>query len=211
MKKRNIIIVSVLLFALLIGCVIFFIIRGNKSPSDKIDIASIREMSIGTDVPSLLYADSDKAVITGTCGVLVYSINEKRISAVISHDAISEMHIEWLNAKLSPDGKYIYLGNLSMYAATQTFSHCYNIETKELNKLDRQPEEFYTISVFKPSPGYGNIYDEYFDASYLTGSNYAETQSGFYYVRSGSDGKIGSLQLVFHSFSEADTVYDVCA
>lgn len=166
---------------------------GNEGEELSVDLSDIAYMNIGSEVPRLLYADDNIAVIQGTFGVIVYNLQDSIVTNRISYEQMKSYDISVMLASVSQDGTTIYIGNDGM-SNEIIYTHQYNISTREIKKTTQQPSELYSPITIE-TPGYNEQYDKYFDLQYLTGDKIAELDNSFIYLRS-SDWNMKNLQIV---------------
>lgn len=167
------------------------------------DLTDIATMNIGAQMPKLLYADEDKAVLQGTFGVLVYDLVNSRVTDRLTCARIEENGITQLCAAVSQDGSVLLLGNLG-----EDYTQQYDLNRFALSEYDGAAIDLYTPTQI--SPGYDAAHDPYLDLQYLIGEYIADLGDAFLYVRAKQDWSMQSLQIVRCSYGTADEkVWDV--
>lgn len=172
-----------------------------------VDMSDIEQMNIGSQMPKLLYADNNLAVLQGTVGVVVYNMQDSIVTNRISYEQIKSYGITMMLASVSQDGTTIFIGNDDMFNEF-IYTHQYNISTRIINKTTQQPLNLYTpINI--ETPGYNEQYDKYFDLQYLTGDTIVELDNSFIYLRS-PDWNMKNLQIVICQYEDGENkVFDV--
>lgn len=172
-----------------------------------VDMSDIEQMNIGSEMPKLLYADNNLAVMQGTVGVVVYNMQDSIVTNRISYEQIKSYGITMMLASVSQDGTTIFIGNDDMFNEF-IYTHQYNISTRIINKTTQQPLNLYTpINI--ETPGYNEQYDKYFDLQYLTGDTIVEMDNSFIYLRS-PDWNMKNLQIVICQYEDGENkVFDV--
>jgi hypothetical protein len=180
---------------------------GNEGEELSVDLSDIAHMNIGSEMPRLLYADDNIAVIQGTFGVIVYNMQDSIVTNRISYEHMKSYDISMMLASVSQDGTTIYIGNEDM-SNEFIYTHQYNISTRVIKKTTQQPSGLYSpINI--ETPGYNEQYDKYFDLLYLTGDKIAELDNSFIYLRS-SDWNMKNLQIVICQYEDGESkVFDV--
>ena len=175
----------------------------NNTSELGIDLSDIEQMNIGAEMPHLLYADNNSAIMQGTFGLVVYNINDSIVTNRISYEQLKSYGISMLYAAVSQDGTTIYIGNDDMNGGSN-FKHQYNIRTRVMKKISQQP-----VNVFTPIrieiPGYNEEYDKYFDFQYLINDSIVEVGHSFMYLRANSDWSMKSLQLIICQYVDGAT------
>jgi len=189
---------ALILIALMAGCVI--VESDNKKI--KVDLSDIEQMNIGAEMPRLLYADNDIAIMQGTFGVIVYNIHDSIVTDRISYEDVKPYGISSMLAFVSQDGTTIYIGNEDMYGEF-TFTHQYDIKTGKIKEVKQQP-----TNLFKPVvieiPGYNEQYDKYFDLNYIISDTIVELDDSFVYLRS-PDWNMSNLQMVICQYQAGES------
>lgn len=172
-----------------------------------VDMSDIEQMNIGAEMPRLLYADNNIAVIQGTFGVVVYNMRDSIVTNRISYEHIQSYGISMMMASVSKDGTTIFIGNddMSMSSNAFIYTHQYNISTRVIKETTQQPS-----SLFRPTtievPGYHEQYD---DLQYGTSHNIVELDNSFIYLRS-SHWEMKKLQIVNCQYEDGESkVFDV--
>lgn len=180
---------------------------GNAGEELSVDLSDIAHMNIGSEMPRLLYANSDIAVIQGTFGVIVYNMKDSIVTNRISYELMKSYDISMMLASVSQDGKTIYIGNDDM-SNEFIYTHQYDISSKVIKKITQQPSGIF-IPTNIESPGYNEQYDKYFDLQYLTSNIIVELDNSFIYLRS-LDWNMKNLQIVICQYEDGESkVLDV--
>ena len=170
-----------------------------------VDTSDIPKMNIGAAMPIFLYGDNDSIVLTGTFGILRYSLVNKRVTNRISYEELKDYNITFLNAAVSKDGNIIYFGNDDM-SGTSLFTYQYNFEKNKIDKLSKQPEDFFKVQTI--AAGYDEEYDKYIDYKHLISSTIIPMDKSFMYLRASSDWSMKSLELVICQYHDgSNTAY----
>ncbi len=181
----------------------------NEGEVLSLDLSDIPEMNIGAEMPSILYADDNIAVIQGTFGVIVYNMQNSFVTNRISYGHMKSYDISMMVASVSQDGTTIYIGNEDMSMTNESnFTHQYDIRSMKIIKITQQPSGLYRPVTIE-TPGYNEQYDKYFNLEYLTGDKIAELEHSFLYLRS-SDWNMQNLQIVRCHYEDGDSkVFDI--
>ncbi|MCT8140459.1 hypothetical protein H1D32_23970 [Anaerobacillus sp. CMMVII] len=183
---------------------------GNEGEELSVDLSDIPHMNIGSEMPRLLFADDNIAVIQGTFGVIVYNMQDSMVTNRISYEVMKAYDISMMLASVSQDGTTIYIGNEDMSMSNEfIYTHQYNISTRVITKTTQQPSGLYSpINI--ETPGYNEQYDKYFDLLYLTGDKIAELDNSFIYLRS-SDWNIKIYKSLFASMKMVKAKFLMCS
>lgn len=172
-----------------------------------VGLSDIEQMNIGAEMPRLLYADNEIAVLQGAFGVVVYNLQDSIVTNRISYEQIKSYGISMMLASVSQDGTTIFIGNddMSMSSNEHIFTHQYDISTRIIKKITQQP-----LNLFSPKtieqPGYHEQYD---DLQYGTSHNIVELDKSFIYLRS-AKWEMKDLQIVNCPYEDGESkVFDV--
>jgi len=189
---------ALIIIALIAGYII--VINNNKKI--EVDLSDIEEMNIGAEMPRLLYADKNIAVMQGTFGIIVYNIHDSIVTNRISYEDVKPYGISTMLASVSQDGATIYIGNEDM-SNEFMFTHQYDVNTGKIKEITQQP-----MNLFKPvvieMPGYNEQYDKYFDLRYIIGDTIVELDDSFVYLRS-PDWNMNNLQMVICQYQSGES------
>lgn len=174
-----------------------------------VDLSDIEGMNIGAEMPRLLYANDNIAVIQGTFGVIVYNIQNSIVSNRISYEDIKSYDITMMVAAVSQDGTTIYIGNDDMsFSNDIPYTYEYNIGSGVIKEIMEQPSDNFIPKTIE-QPGYNEEYDKYFDLQYLISEKIVEFENSFLYLRS-KDWNMQNLQIVICQYKDGEsTVFDV--
>ncbi|MBB4823023.1 hypothetical protein HNO89_000241 [Sporosarcina luteola] len=172
-----------------------------------VDLSDLEQMNIGAEMPQLLYADNQIAVMQGTFGVVVYNMQDSIVTNRISYEQIKSYGISMLLASVSQDGTTIFIGNddMSMSSNESIFTHQYDISTRIIKTTTQQPSNLFRPKTIE-QPGYHEQYD---DLEYGTSHNIVELDRSFIYLRS-AKWEMKDLQIVNCPYEYGEsTVFDV--
>jgi len=182
-------------------------LQGHNNSTLPVDLSDIESMNIGAEMPRLIYADHNIAVMQGTFGVIVYNTQNSKVTNRISYEHIKSYGISMMLASVSEDGSTIYIGNDDM-SNEFIYTHQYDINTRVIKETTQQPTRLFSSTNIE-TPGYNDEYDQYLDLNYHTSNTIVEFEHSFMYVRS-SDWEMKNLQIVLHHYENGEsTVFDV--
>ncbi len=207
-KKQKPIIIVLISILITVSIFIYYTVVINDTSDLAVDLSDIEQMNIGSEMPQLLYADKNSAVLQGTFGLVVFNINDSIVTNRISYKQLKSYGISMLYAVVSQDATTIYVGNDDMNGGLN-FTHKYNIKSRAMKKILQQPINVVTPTRIK-TPGYNEEYDEYFDFQYLINNTIVELDDSFIYLRATSDWSMKSLQLVICQYADGTSeIYNV--
>ena len=170
-----------------------------------VDLSDIEQMNIGAEMPRLLYADNQIAVMQGTFGVVVYNMQDSIVANRISYEKIKSYGISMMLASVSQDGTTIFFGNDDMSMSSNEYIFTYDISTRIIKKTTQQPTNLFSPKTIE-QPGYHEHYD---DLQYGTSHNIVELDKSFIYLRS-AKWEMKDLQIVNCPYEDGESkVFDV--
>src|SRR5690606_15441359 len=147
-------------------------LQGHNNSTLPVDLSDIESMNIGAEMPRLIYADHNIAVMQGTFGVIVYNTQNSKVTNRISYEHIKSYGISMMLASVSEDGSTIYIGNDDM-SNEFIYTHQYDINTRVIKETTQQPTRLFSSTNIE-TPGYNDEYDQYLDLNYHTSNTIVE-------------------------------------
>ena len=175
----------------------------SSSNPEPVDLSDIDEMNIGSEMPLLVYGDSDTIILYGACGMIIYDTGSRTVTDRVLIQEMTDQRIRMPDLGASLDGKSIYIGNLG-----ESYQYRYDVSKHSMEKYDgKDVDIFKTISVVA---GYEETYDSYFDLKYLIGGNIIVDDERVIHLRAKTDWSMKSLQIVITDRkTNQESVYDV--
>lgn len=153
-----------------------------------VDLSDIDDMNIGAELPRFIYADDDKALLTGSFGIIEYDFDKGKVSCRASYDDLELLDIDMPSVIGSADGENVYITN-----ANGDKIYKYNIHNENLEVVEKPDAELFLPKIV-------NTYDEsnadYFDFNYLISDTVIDKGETYLYIRANTDWSMNSLQLV---------------
>lgn len=189
MKKTTALIMSIVFF------LIAFFSFSSCSKKDEVDLSDIEEMYIGSDMPTILFCDTQKLIMSGTFGFIVFDFEIDTVKTRVTHEEIKAQGITYANMFSSKDGKSVYMYNETFDSSKPLFIKKFDVKTKKFSTVkDIEDERFEaeTLDVIE-----GGKYSSFVDLSYLSGNEIVKTQDGVYvYLRAETNWSMKTLQIV---------------
>ncbi len=172
-----------------------------------VNLSDIEIMNMGTEVPRLIYADDNKLIISGACGIIVYDLNIREVTHRLSCEFLAAYGVEYPNSLATKNGNKVYI-----YDAMDDFNgipreerdgiFVYDIEKGILIKQQDGDEPFFEgrESFFRNE----DIKKKYTDRSKLTSSNYIDKGDCFVFLQGDIDWSMKSLQIVICDYETGD-------
>ncbi|MBQ3604282.1 MAG: hypothetical protein IJA02_10600 [Clostridia bacterium] len=182
--------ITIVLISLIIIVSLVFSSQNTVGIKD-FDTGDIVQMNIGAEMPELLYADTKIVIIYGTCGVVVYSVEEMQLKNRISFSDFERMDISHPECKVSVDGKTLYISEEAktlykyvivsgkLYPCTKITEDLFSVETVHLPSIDKLKE--------------------YIDFNFILGDQIVQTDNKTIYLRANNDWSMNSLQIVVYN------------
>lgn len=180
-----------------------------STPSD-VNLSDIDILNIGAEIPHIVYADDNKLIISGTCGIIVYDLNEREVTHRLSCEFLEAYGVKYPNPLANKKGDKVYI-----YDANDDFNgipreerdgfFVYDIEKGTLIKQkEREESTFKGIESFN----YGYKMDKYVDAIKLTSSGYVDRGDDAVFLQS-DNWNMKSLQIVICDYDtgEKEIIY----
>lgn len=177
--------------------------KGEYIPSDEdamyisrdIDLSDIKMMNIGNELPKILYADEEKVIINGTCGIVVYDLNEKCIANRLSSEQLKQRGLFNTVAFASMDGRRVYIvdsEDITHSALDEITLYKYNLAFNSLTQRKGMVEDVFPTHQF----GFSEEDTQYIDSNKLTGSLSVNRDNDFIFLQADTDWSMSSLQIV---------------
>lgn len=176
-------------------------------PPVDINLSDIDILNMGIEVPHLIYADDNKLIISGTCGIIVYDLNKREITHRLSCEFLEAHGVEYPNPQANEKGDKVYI-----YDAMDDFNgipqeerdgfYIYEIESRTLVKQKEGEEPFFEgrESFYRNE----DLEKRYTDRSKLTSPNYIDKGDYFVFLQGDIDWSMKSLQIVICDFETGD-------
>lgn len=153
-----------------------------------VDLSDIENMNIGAELPRFIYADDDKALLTGSFGIIEYDFIKEKVSCRISYDDMEYFDIELPQVIGSADGKNVYITD----ADGDKMYKC-NIRNQNLEVAGTLDAELFSPKIVNTNDE-SNAND--FDFNYLVSDTLIDKGETYLYIRANTDWSMRSLQLV---------------
>lgn len=177
-----------------------------STPSD-VNLSDIDILNMGIEVPRIIYADDDKLIISGTCGIIVYELNKREVTHRLSCEFLGAYGVEYPNPYANEKGDKVYI-----YDAMDDFNgipkeerdgfFVYDIEKGTLIKQQEDDEPFFEgCESFYRNEG---MEEKYSDRRKLTSPNYIDKGDYFVFLQGDLDWSMKSLQIVICDYETGD-------
>ena len=184
---------------------VFFTACGKEK--DAVDLSDIPNMNIGAEMPFILYCSEEKIIMDGTFGIIVYDLENSKITDRISVGKIHEMDMYGFANYASADGSTIFLTDMDPTGGKVNNVVAYDVESKTAS-----PEEPYEsieqFDLFKEKPYDPAEYKKYFANGYIIGVDPVPLENEFVYLRS-SDWDMKNLEIAVCNYSGGEKIHRV--
>lgn len=190
---------NVIKILLAFAAVIFiFAACGKEEP---IDVSDVKDMIFGSEMPNILYYSKEKAIIDGNFGVVVYDLENRRLTDRITFDKIHEWGMTGYFNFTSADGETVYITDMRQIDGVTTSMVAYDVESKTASDIEKIPEEGFLDGTFASKTKhydpaeYEQYFQKYIDDNCLIGGA-ALLDSGEFVFLSMRDGRFYELEAV---------------
>lgn len=180
---------------------IFLFAACGKTEEEPIDVSDVKDMVFWSEEPCLLYYGEGKAIIDGSFGVVVYDLENSRLTDRITHDQMREWGMGGYGNFASADGKTLYFTDMRQIDGVMTSFVSYDVESKTASDIEKIPEEGFLDGTFASKTKhydpaeYEQYFQKYIDDNCLIGDA-ALLDSGEFVFLSMRDGRFYELEAV---------------
>lgn len=212
---------------LAVAAVIFLFTACGKAEEEAIDVSDVKDMVFGSEIPYIIYCSEEKIIINGTFGVVVYDLENGRLTDRISIDKIREFGMVGYDNYASADGKTIYFTDMLQSVGEVNSMVAYDVESKTASPVkDLSNDEFpdgvwdwdggrfqagscdpYN-SFSKDYEKYHEYFGKYFDQNCLIGANTVTLENEFVFL-SMQDAQFYELEVIVCNDNGGEKVYRV--
>ena len=206
---------------------IFLFTACGKAEEEPIDVSDVKDMVFGSEIPYILYCSEEKIIINGTFGVVVYDLENGKLTDRISIDKIREFGMVGYDNYASADGKTIYFTDMLQSTGEVTAMVAYDVESKTASPVkDLSNDEFpdgvwdwdggrfqaglcdpYN-SFSKDYEKYHEYFEKYFDQNCLISANAVTLENEFVFL-SMQDAQFYELEVIVCDDNGGEKVYKV--
>lgn len=180
---------------------IFLFAACGKTEEETIDVSDVKDMVFGSEEPIILYYGEGKIIIDGDFGVVVYDIENRKLTDRITYEQICEWGMAGYGNFASADGKTLYFTDMRQIDGVTTSFVAYDIESKAVSDVTEMTEEGFLDGTFasktkhyEPAE-YEQYFQKYIDDNCLI-SGAALLDSGEFVFLSMRDGRFYELEAV---------------
>ena len=121
---------------------IFLFTACGKAEEEPIDVSDVKDMVFGSEVPAILYYGDGKIIIDGAgFGVVVYDLENSKLTDRISVDKIREYGMVGYYNFASADGKTIYFTDMQQSTGEVTAMVAYDVESKTASPVKEMSDD----------------------------------------------------------------------
>ncbi len=180
-------------------------------------------MVFGSEIPYIIYCSEEKIIINGTFGVVVYDLENSKLTDRISIDKIRELGMVGYDNYASADGKTIYFTDMLQSVGEVNAVVAYDVESKTASPVrDLSNDEFpdgvwdwdggrFQAGSCDPYNSFSKDYEkyhEYFDQNCLIGANTVTLENEFVFL-SMQDAQFYELEVIVCDYNGGEKVYRV--
>lgn len=202
---------------------IFLFTACGKAEEEPIDVSDVKDMVFGSEIPYIIYCSEEKIIINGTFGVVVYDLENSKLTDRISIDKIRELGMVGYDNYASADGKTIYFTDMLQSVGEVNAVVAYDVESKTASPVrDLSNDEFpdgvwdwdggrFQAGSCDPYNSFSKDYEkyhEYFDQNCLIGANTVTLENEFVFL-SMQDAQFYELEVIVCDYNGGEKVYRV--
>ena len=114
----------------------------GKAEEEPIDVSDVKDMIFGSETPSILYYGEGKIIIDGAgFGVVVYDLENSKLTDRISSDEIREMGMTGYYNFASADGETIYFTDMQQSVGLVNAMVAYDVESKTASPVKEMSDD----------------------------------------------------------------------
>lgn len=208
---------------LTIGTVIFLFAACGKEEKN-IDVSDVKDIVFGSEMPNLLYYSKEKAIIDGPFGVVMYDIENRRLTDRITFDQIHEWGMTGYHNFASADGNTVYITDMRQIDGVTTSYVAYDVESKTASPAkditaDEIREENWdgrrfqaeTIDPYNPycSEKYSEYFEKYSEQDCLIGGTVISNENEFVFLTAPTSFMAYDTQIVICGGDGGEKVYRI--
>ncbi len=166
-------------------------------------LGDIEKMNIGAEMPKILYCENGKLILQGTFGLLVYNLEDKRVTDRLSYAILNKIGIDILDCTVSADGERVYIRR----HGTSAYLYTYYLNTMRLFDYGGEAE---TYRVYKGLNEWN--YDGEADIpqeGYIYSSERKHGENGGCYLRAKDNWSMKSLQAIVYDHTGKTEIIDI--
>lgn len=176
----------------------------------EVNLSDIDTMNIGAETPKMLYCENKTLIMSGTFGLIVFDLAAEKVVDRLEYSLLEKLGINILNAKVSADGKRVYLNNYDASGKDSEWLYTYYLSTKQLYEYDGElaGDTLYDGLTVWDYDGSADLPEQ----NAIYGYELKDGGDGVYYLRANTDWSMKSLQVVHYPYAEGEEdskVYDV--
>ena len=199
----------------------------GKAEEETIDLSDVKNMIFGSEIPHMLYCSEEKVIIDGSFGVVVYDLENRKLTDRISFDEIRELDMTGYFNFASADGKTIYFTDMQQSEGLVNAVVAYDVESKTVSPVKEMSDDEFREeswnwdggrfqtgpcdpynSFSKDYKKYHEYFRKYFDQNCIIGANTVTLENEFVFL-SMQDGKYYELEIIVCDNDGGEKVYRV--
>lgn len=170
----------------------------------KLDLSDIKTLNIGSEMPQIIYADKDRAILQGSFGMIAYDFTTSSVTDRISYDDTRDISPNNMQINVSQDGKIAYISFIDIsngkYDDEYIELNLNNHKTKE--SKGKLPDNLYEPIGVSVDISSDSEYAQFISQNYLYGYNYQyNDNSDIIFTRAETNWMVKSLEIVKYNLT----------
>ena len=197
------------------AAVIFLFTACGKAEEEPIDVSDVKDMVFWSEEPLILYYGEGKIIIDGDFGVIIYDLENSKLTDRISVDQIREWGMPAYGNYASADGGTLYFTDMRQIDGVTTSFVAYDIESKTVSAVMEMtkegfPDETFGVKRKHYDPAkYEKYFEKYTGNNCLISSSRVLLDSGEFVFLIMPDGRFYELEVIVLDDNGGEKVYRV--
>lgn len=198
----------------LVFAAVIFLFAACGKEEETIDVSDVKDMIFWSEEPIILYYGEGKIIVDGNFGVVVYDLENSRLTDRITHDQMREWGMGGYGNYSSADGKALYFTDMRQIDGVMTSFVAYDVESKTVSDITKIPEGGFSYETFGENQKhydpakYEKIFQKYIDNNCFISSGVL-LDSGTFVFLSMRDGRFYELEVIVCDDNGGEKVYRI--
>lgn len=197
------------------AAVIFLFTACGKAEKELIDVSDVKDMVFWSEEPLILYYGKEKIIIDGDFGVIIYDLENGKLTDRITKDKIREWGMVGYGNYSSADGKTLYFTDMLQSVGAVNSFITYDVESKTVSEVTEMTEEGFPDETFGAKlkhydpAKYEKIFQKYIDDNCFISSSKVLLENGDFVFLSMQGGQFYELEVIICDNNGGEKAYRV--